>query len=61
MLIGGYTELPDTGAYFNTLFNFNKNGEILESYNKSHLLAFGEYFPGSQYFPILKRNRARNI
>lgn len=53
-LAGGYTELPNDGPYYNSLFYFNSKGEIQEAYNKSHLLAFGEYFPGSEYFPFLK-------
>jgi apolipoprotein N-acyltransferase len=52
-LVGGYREIPD-GPYYNSLFYINKNGEILENYDKSHLLAFGEYLPGSQYLPFLK-------
>ncbi len=55
LLAGGYIELPNDGPYYNSFFYFNKNGEILESYNKSHLLAFGEYLPGSEYFPSIKK------
>jgi apolipoprotein N-acyltransferase len=34
----------------------NSNGEMTSApYPKTHLLAFGEYLPGSEYFPIMKK------
>lgn len=53
-----------TGAYsadapgpkqfsYNGVFVFDKEGKLTNSYRKSILLAFGEYFPGAKYFPFL--------
>ena len=36
---------PQTKSYFNSIVVFNKNAEIVESYDKSHLVPFGEYMP----------------
>jgi apolipoprotein N-acyltransferase len=40
----------------NSLFVLNKDGEIIPPhYSKSILLAFGEYIPLEQYFPIIRK------
>ncbi|MDX1961456.1 MAG: nitrilase-related carbon-nitrogen hydrolase [Leptospiraceae bacterium] len=39
--------------FYNSSAVFNPNGERGESYYKSYLLAFGEYFPLGETFPIL--------
>jgi apolipoprotein N-acyltransferase len=54
-----------TGAYSvdevarlptNSLFVLNKDGEVAQShYSKSILLAFGEYIPGEQWFPGIRK------
>ena len=36
---------PDKTRYFNSTFLFNTNGVIVGSYDKQHLVAFGEYIP----------------
>ncbi len=37
----------------NSIFVFNQNGELAGApYNKTKLLAFGEYIPGEKWFPI---------
>lgn len=54
LLTGGYFDDPVTGQYYNSLFYFGTDAAIQASYDKSHLLAFGEYFPGADYFPFLK-------
>lgn len=50
-----------TGAYrsdarsktYNSMVLIDSKGEIRDHYDKTMLLAFGEYFPGSSYFPKL--------
>ncbi len=32
-------------AYFNSIITINKNAQIMNTYNKSHLVPFGEYMP----------------
>jgi len=60
-----YKQLPlITGAYSvdeksrlitNSLFVLNKDGEIVPPhYSKTILLAFGEYIPGEQFFPVIR-------
>lgn len=51
--------LSATGQSFegpsNSMFAFNKEGELAQApYNKSILLAFGEYLPGEKWLPIDK-------
>ena len=39
----------------NSIFVFNKNGQLVHApYNKTILLAFGEYLPGEKWFPVEK-------
>lgn len=54
LLTGAYSGNRNDTNYYNALFFFNNNGQLLERYRKSYLLAFGEYFPGSGLFPFLK-------
>lgn len=53
LLTGSYTDIPN-GPYFNSLYYLDTNGNVTGHYDKSILLAFGEYFPLSDYFPFLK-------
>jgi apolipoprotein N-acyltransferase len=53
LLTGAYEE-GDNGDVYNSLVLFNKKGQFLDSYRKTHLLAFGEFFPGANYYPKLK-------
>ncbi len=44
---------PAKPRYFNSTFLFNTNGVIAGSYDKQHLVAFGEYIPLRDVFPPL--------
>ena len=53
-LITGAYKRASTGQALNSVV-FIDEGELVEpSYSKTHLLAFGEYIPGSQFFPEVK-------
>jgi apolipoprotein N-acyltransferase len=53
-LVGAYSEDIRSKLYYNGVFQYNAEGRMLGYYRKSILLAFGEYFPGSNIFPFLK-------
>lgn len=42
---------------FNSGYLISSQGEILERYDKIHLVAFGEYMPGKSIFPVLANFR----
>ncbi len=42
-------------GYFNSIFTFNKKGEIVNFYDKRHLVPFGEYIPFQKYLPFLSK------
>lgn len=49
-----YTNFYSEQKIFNSLFILNPEGSITEPhYNKTHLVAFSEYFPFSDIFPFL--------
>jgi apolipoprotein N-acyltransferase len=60
--LSGYTEeniyvlsgalLRDDAGYHNSLIVMNKDAEFLESFDKFHLVPFGEYIPFQDYIPI---------
>ena len=39
-------------SYFNSIITFNSAGDIIQTYNKSHLVPFGEYMPFESVFDI---------
>jgi apolipoprotein N-acyltransferase len=44
---------PDRERWFNTAISTNLKGEVIGRYDKEYLLAFGEYLPFGDDFPIL--------
>jgi apolipoprotein N-acyltransferase len=60
--LNGYTEetvyiltgalLRDDAGYHNSLIVLDKSAEFLESFDKFHLVPFGEYIPFQEYIPI---------
>ncbi|MCB0367136.1 MAG: apolipoprotein N-acyltransferase [Bdellovibrionales bacterium] len=55
LVTGSYSEDQKQGKVTNSLFSFNAQGELTDpQYNKTLLLAFGEYIPFGEQFPILK-------
>ena len=54
LLTGGYSRDPRLKLTYNGLFALDASGEApVPPHRKSVLLAFGEYFPGADYFPAL--------
>lgn len=53
-LLSGAYEEDENFHIYNSLVLFDKKGQFVESYRKTYLLAFGEYFPGATYYPQLK-------
>ncbi len=54
LITGAYSRDMASGKVFNALFIFNDAGELAApAYRKSALLAFGEYLPLGETFPIL--------
>ena len=43
--------IPNRPAVFNAAFLLDENGEVVGTALKNKLLLFGEFIPGSQYFP----------
>lgn len=53
LITGGYAYTE--GKLSNAMMSLNPNGEMSSTpYSKTHLLAFGEYLPGSTWFPAMK-------
>ena len=54
IITGGISKYK--GQFSNSLFVFNRKGELLKPvYDKFKLLIFGEYFPGMHRFPVLRK------
>ncbi|MDP2957804.1 MAG: apolipoprotein N-acyltransferase, partial [Longimicrobiales bacterium] len=55
VLFGGHSIRPVGGAerHYNTAFIVDERGTIRGTYDKTHLLAFGEYIPFGETFPFL--------
>lgn len=56
LLTGGYSRDISNSQTFNGLFLLDSKGELpLPPYRKTLLLAFGEYFPGADWFPFIMK------
>jgi apolipoprotein N-acyltransferase len=55
LIFGGLARRKVDGdeRHYNTAYLVDSDGEILGSYDKTYLLAFGEYLPFGDVFPIL--------
>jgi apolipoprotein N-acyltransferase len=42
----------DTPTYYNSLIAYDRDMNLVETFDKSHLVPFGEYIPFQQYIPI---------
>ncbi len=55
LITGSYAKQAETGRVTNSLFVLDAEGEVQANYySKSTLLAFGEYIPGEETFPVLR-------
>lgn len=51
-LLAGAFMRDDDGLPSNSMLVMNKDGEVIQRYNKSHLVPFGEYIPFKEWIPI---------
>jgi len=54
-LTGAYSEDPMRLKVYNGMFLFDETAKFLGLYRKTILLAFGEYLPGGELLPFLKK------
>ncbi len=52
-LMTGYLRFDkESQQYFNSVVEFNRMGEIVNTYDKHHLVPFGEYIPFQEWIPL---------
>lgn len=54
MLITGIVRTDEDNNYYNSLAAISKDGSVIDTYDKSHLVPFGEYVPLRRLLPINK-------
>ena len=55
LVTGSYSVDLNSSLITNSLFALNRNGDIVPPhYSKTILLAFGEYIPGEEWFPMIR-------
>ena len=55
LITGAYSLSPQDDLSTNSIFFINERGHYADKpYHKTHLVIFGEYLPGANYFPILR-------
>lgn len=52
LITGALLKAADGQGITNSIITLDKNGGIIQRYDKSHLVPFGEYIPFHQYIPI---------
>ena len=56
LITGAMRHLPQSKdkpkAFYNSIITFNKNGEVIDIYDKKHLVPFGEYIPLDDYIKL---------
>lgn len=57
LLIGAETRIGEPAQRFNSAYFISPEGEIIDRYDKIHLVVFGEYTPLKGVFPFLKAFR----
>lgn len=57
LLLGGIalTLNKENQIYFNSAYFYNKEGTLVDRYDKIHLVPFGEFTPLKDYFPFLAK------
>ncbi|MDQ1271724.1 MAG: apolipoprotein N-acyltransferase [Planctomycetota bacterium] len=55
LLVGGISLIlaEEEQIYFNSAYAYNREGKLLDRYDKMHLVPFGEFTPLKKYFPFL--------